>query len=128
MKSKLLLTILLFLFIIANINAQSDSAIFKFTGKQVKTMRLITFERDFLKVENDSLNKRIGYYKLLALNNDLIISMQDTIINNKEKQIVDLEKRPLNVTQIRPYSTLEIIGYSFIVSALSFIAGIFVLK
>lgn len=73
---------------------------FQFDSVQVKKIRLIIEENTFLKTENDSLNSRITLYKKGDYINNLIISMQDSIISNKEKQIKQLESIPQQVTQV----------------------------
>lgn len=84
----------------AQVTAQTNDTLFYFNGREIKNMRLIISERDFLKVENDSLKSRCYLYKKALTTQDLIISMQDTIINNKEQQIKELELIPKNVVKI----------------------------
>lgn len=97
MKRKLLLTLILFLFITVNIKSQDSN--YYFTGEQVKKLRLIVLERDFLKIEVDSLNNRCELYRNLNLSNNLIIAMQDTVIAIKERQLKIFENTP-QITQV----------------------------
>ena len=124
MKSKLLLTILVFLFVVVNINAQDST--FNFTGEQVKKIRLIIEDNKFLKIENDSLYSRVNLYKKLVFNLNEVSSMQDTIILYKEKQIKELEAIPKTVVNVN-YTKWYVFG-GIIVSSIAagLITGFFI--
>lgn len=91
------ITILFSILIITVSNCYSQ---YNFDSVQVKKINLIIEENKFLNIENDSLKSRCYLYKKALTTQDLIISMQDTIINNKEQQIKELELIPKNVVKI----------------------------
>ena len=76
------------------------NAQYVFDSTQINKIRLIIEDNKFLKVENDSLSNRCLYYKKILFNSDLIISMQDSIISNKEKQLKQLESIPKTVINV----------------------------
>jgi len=94
---KIIKTLLIILILIVSSTAYSQ---FEFDSVQVKKIRLIIEENKFLQVENDSLNSRVVIYKKSENFYKQIVEMQDTIINNKEKQIRQLEMKPQQVIQV----------------------------
>jgi hypothetical protein len=96
---KIIIKLIITLTILSNVSF----AQFNFDSVQVKKIRLIIEERDFLKVENDSLISRCKLFdKKISLLN-LEIEMQDTIISYKEKQIKLLESKPIEVREIKTH-------------------------
>ena len=93
---RIIKTLLTISILLISINAFSQ---FQFDSVQVKKIRLIIEENAFLKVENDSLVSKVDYLKRAGSVSELIISAQDSIILNKEKQIKQLEAKPQTVVQ-----------------------------
>lgn len=93
---RIIKTLLTISILLISINAFSQ---FQFDSVQVKKIRLVIEENAFLKVENDSLVSKVDYLKRAGSVSELIISMQDSIILNKEKQIKKLESIPQTVVQ-----------------------------
>lgn len=88
----------LIIIILLSISTVANSQ-YVFDSVQVKKLNLIIEENKFLNVENDSLNNRVNLYKQALSKDELIISIQDSVMAIKERQLKKFEQTP-QITQI----------------------------
>lgn len=92
----------------------------------MKVIQKVWDERDYLKVENDSLYSKVEILNLRVMNfKDKIISLND-IIQRKESQILKLEYEPKTVVKQSNYSFWEIAGIVLLSAAVGVGTGVII--
>lgn len=127
MNAKALIAGLLFIiFFIFYLSANSQTKEYCFDSIEVKGIRLVFEEKDFLKTFSDSLNSRCSLYKKNISSLNDIIEMQDTIISHKEIQIRKLEAIPQTIIQENKTGFFVFAGIVVSCVAVGLIGGILI--